>query len=61
MIPTEPIDQSDTAALAARRAYNDAHKLILDDGADLDYTSSSVEDSPFPWLTLTTRSGSAPP
>lgn len=53
MIPTESIDQSDTAGLAARRAYNQAHQLILDDGADIDYSSNTFEDSPFPWFTAT--------
>ena len=53
MIPTETIDQSDTAGLAARRAWNDAHTVILDDGADIDYTANTnnSEDTPFPWLT----------
>ncbi len=54
MIPTELYDQTDTASIADRRAFNDAHGLILDDGADLDYTSASVEDvAGFPWLTPT--------
>jgi predicted extracellular nuclease/2',3'-cyclic-nucleotide 2'-phosphodiesterase (5'-nucleotidase family) len=51
MVTTEVVDQSDTAGLAARVAYNDAHKLILDDGADIDYTSAANEDTPYPWLT----------
>ncbi len=52
MIPTELYDQSDSGSIAARRAWNDAHAVVLDDGADLDYTSSSVEDvAGFPWLT----------
>ena len=51
MIPTELYDQSDSAAIAARRAYNDAHAVVLDDGADIDYTSNTHEDTAFPWLT----------
>ena len=51
MITTELYDQSDTAAIAARRAYNDAHAVVLDDGADIDYTSNTFEDTAFPWLT----------
>ena len=50
MVPTELFDQSDTAALADRRAWNDAHSVILDDGADRDYTSNTYEDEGFPWL-----------
>ena len=51
MIPTELYDQSDAASIAARRAYNDAHAVVLDDGADIDYTSNTFEDTAFPWLT----------
>jgi len=51
MIPTETIDQSDTSGIAALRAWNDAHGVLLDDGADIDYSSNSFEDTPFPWLT----------
>lgn len=51
MVPTEVVDQSDAAGLAARNAYNEAHKLILDDGSDRDYSSSTYEDTAFPWLT----------
>ncbi len=51
MIPTEVYDQSETAKIAERRAYNNAHAVILDDGADIDYTSNTYEDTAFPWLT----------
>jgi predicted extracellular nuclease/2',3'-cyclic-nucleotide 2'-phosphodiesterase (5'-nucleotidase family) len=51
MIPTELHDQSDSAAIAARRAWNDAHAVVLDDGADIDYVSNTFEDTAFPWLT----------
>lgn len=50
MIPTETIDQSATAALAARRAWNNAHAVVLDDGADRDYGSNTYEDEGLPWL-----------
>ena len=54
VIGTEEISASDTAALAAHAAWNEAHRVTLDDGADVDYTASSVEDvAGFPWLTLT--------
>ena len=53
MIPTESIDQSDAAGLAARQRYNQAHQLVLDDGADIDYVSNTFEDTRFPWLTPT--------
>ncbi|GAA4381604.1 ExeM/NucH family extracellular endonuclease [Nocardioides caricicola] len=51
MIPTESIDQSDASGLAARQRYNLAHQLILDDGADIDYSTNTFEDLQFPWLT----------
>ncbi len=51
MIPTETIDQSDAAGLAAHRAYNDAHLLLLDDAKSVNYATSATEDTPFPWFT----------
>ena len=51
MIPTETIDQSDSAAIAAYRAYNAAHLLILDDAKSINYDSAANEDTPFPWYT----------
>ena len=33
--PTEVIDAQDTAGIAARTAYNDAHRVVLDDGSFL--------------------------
>ena len=60
--PSWPTRASTPAKLAARVAYNDAHMITLDDGANIDYSSNANEDTAFPWLTgRTTRSGSAPP
>ena len=45
MIATEVVDQSRLRRdLPTGSAYNDAHELILDDGADIDYTSATFED-----------------
>ncbi|MFL6002414.1 MAG: ExeM/NucH family extracellular endonuclease, partial [Nocardioides sp.] len=51
MAPTQVVNPSDASGLAARNAYNDAHMITLDDGANVDYTS--VTGSAFPWLTPT--------
>ncbi len=54
VIGTEEIPADDTTALAEHNAWNEAHRVTLDDGADVDYTASSVEDvAGFPWLTPT--------
>ncbi|MCF6379046.1 ExeM/NucH family extracellular endonuclease [Nocardioides KLBMP 9356] len=54
VIGTEEIPASDAAALAEHNAWNEAHRVTLDDGADVDYSASSVEDvAGFPWLTTT--------
>ena len=53
--PTELIDAQATADIAARKAYNDAHRMILDDGAGVTYwnTSNTGQMSqPFPWFTV---------
>ncbi len=47
--PTEVIDAQATDAINARKAYNDAHRIILDDGSSTSYTSTT--GSAFPWLT----------
>jgi len=62
--PTEVIDAQDTAAIAARKAYNDAHRVILDDGASTTYWNTggtARDDLPFPWFTAdhTVRVGAA--
>ena len=52
--PTEVIDAQNSSGIAARKAYNNAHRLILDDGAAVTYwnTSNTGEmDQPFPWMT----------
>ncbi|WP_370288156.1 ExeM/NucH family extracellular endonuclease [Nocardioides sp.] len=53
--PTDVIDAQDTAAIAARKAYNDAHRIILDDGSSTTYWNTSNtaagKDSPLPYVT----------
>ncbi len=53
--PTEVIDAQDTAAIAARTAWNNAHRVVLDDGSSTTYWNTSNtaagKDSPLPWLT----------
>ena len=59
MAPTQVVNPGNAAGLAARNAYNDAHMITLDDGANVDYSSTS--GSAFPWLTPshTVRMGAA--
>ena len=49
--PTEVIDAQATAAITARKNYNDAHRIILDDAASLTFSTTANDDQPFPWLT----------
>ena len=53
--PTQVANPTENpVALANRVKYNNAHLVVLDDGADVDYVSSAVEDvQKFPWLTPT--------
>jgi predicted extracellular nuclease len=53
MVPTEVVDPSDAAGLAARTAYNAAHMITLDDGANVDYSTGANRNVPLPWLTPT--------
>ena len=57
--PTEIIDAQDTAAIAARTKYNDAHRVILDDGSSTTYwntaNNASGKDTPMPWFTPTNQ------
>ena len=39
------------ALLAARVAYNDAHRLILDDGSSTNFTTAVSRRRPLPWFT----------
>jgi 5'-nucleotidase len=63
--PTEVVDAQDTAGIAARTAYNDAHRVVLDDGSSTAYwntqNTAAGQDSPVPWLTKdhTVRVGAA--
>ena len=50
--PTEMANpRLEPAKLAARVAYNNAHMITLDDGANIDYSSNANEDTAMPWLT----------
>jgi len=49
---TEVVDAQDDAGVAARTAYNDAHRVILDDGSSLTYSSAANTGKPFPYFTL---------
>ncbi|WP_310528203.1 ExeM/NucH family extracellular endonuclease, partial [Nocardioides sp.] len=52
MAPTEVASpRTEPAKLAARKTYNDAHMITLDDGANVDYSANDTQ--PFPWLTPT--------
>lgn len=55
MTPTEVVDAQDAAGIAARTAYNDAHRVVLDDGSSVNYwntrNTASGQDDPVPWLT----------
>ena len=47
--PTEVHNPTtDPAGLAARNAYNNAHMITLDDGANVDFSSGRVRTSPSP-------------
>ena len=51
IMPTEVIDAQATADIAARKAYNDAHRMILDDGAGVTYWNTAGTgqmDQPLP-------------
>ena len=47
--PTEIIDAQATTLKNERIAYNNAHRIILDDGSSTNYTATT--GSPFPWVT----------
>src|SRR6478735_5319789 len=49
--PTEVIDAQATAQVAERKRYNDAHRIILDDGSSWTYSTTQNSDKPFPWFT----------
>lgn len=49
--PTEIIDAQATVARNKRIAYNNAHRIVLDDGSSLNYNEAANTGSPFPWLT----------
>jgi predicted extracellular nuclease len=59
--PTEIIDAQATAQVAERKRYNDAHRIILDDGSSWTYSTTQNDDKPFPWFTQdhSVRVGSA--
>nr|WP_170215218.1 ExeM/NucH family extracellular endonuclease [Nocardioides plantarum] len=45
--------QNEAAQVTARTAYNDAHRIIMDDGSSLNYTLAANTGSPLPWFTPT--------
>ncbi|HEY1119829.1 MAG TPA: ExeM/NucH family extracellular endonuclease, partial [Acidimicrobiales bacterium] len=52
--PTEVVDAQDAAGIAARVAYNNAHRVVLDDGSTTTYWNTSNTgrmDQPLPWFT----------
>jgi 5'-nucleotidase len=49
--PTEVIDAQNTAEVAKRVAYNNAHRIVMDDGSGTNYTTTT--SSAFPWMTPT--------
>ncbi|UNX56567.1 ExeM/NucH family extracellular endonuclease (plasmid) [Georgenia sp. TF02-10] len=55
--PTEIIDAQDTDAIAARVAYNNAHRVVLDDGSSTTYWNTDnpptvpARNTPFPYHT----------
>jgi predicted extracellular nuclease len=59
--PTEVIDAQATAQVTERKNYNDAHRIILDDGSSWTYSTTSHQNDPFPWFTAdhAVRVGSA--
>ena len=59
--PTEVIDAQATEKVAERKRYNDAHRIILDDGSTWTYSTTQNDDKPFPWFTRehSVRVGSA--
>ncbi|MEZ0580117.1 ExeM/NucH family extracellular endonuclease [Nocardioides sp. MH1] len=57
--PTEIIDAQDTTAIARRTAWNNAHRVILDDGSSTTYwntaNNATGKDTPMPWYTPTNQ------
>ncbi|MFW5473306.1 ExeM/NucH family extracellular endonuclease [Knoellia sp. CPCC 206450] len=51
--PTEVIDAQATASVTARKNYNDAHRIILDDASSLTFSTTQNSTQPLPWLTPT--------
>ena len=53
--PTDIIDAQNTAAIADRTRWNDAHRVVLDDGSSTTYwntaNTAGGKNAPVPWLT----------
>ena len=50
--PTELFDtQTQAAAIADRKKWNDAHRIVVDDGSSINYSQAANTGSPFPWMT----------
>ncbi|GAA4714770.1 ExeM/NucH family extracellular endonuclease [Nocardioides conyzicola] len=48
--PTELYDvQTQATEIANRKKWNDAHRIVIDDGSSTNYTTTT--GSPFPWMT----------
>ena len=52
--PTELYDaQTQQTLIANRTAYNDAHRMILNDGSEINYSLTANRALPLPWFTAT--------
>ncbi len=50
--PTELYDvQTQAIEVTNRGKWNDAHRIIVDDGSSLTYSTTANSGSPFPWMT----------
>jgi 5'-nucleotidase len=52
--PTELFDaQTEASAITNLTKWNDAHRIILDDGSSATYSTTQNQNSPVPWMTPT--------
>ncbi|QCW51074.2 ExeM/NucH family extracellular endonuclease [Nocardioides dongxiaopingii] len=49
--PTDLVDAQDAAGIAERTSYNNAHRIILDDGATVNFAAGAGRDQAFPYFT----------
>ena len=45
--------QTQAAEVTNRGKWNDAHRIIVDDGSSITYSTTANNASPFPWMTPT--------